>query len=39
VRERDPKKLRVGMKVRLEVVRRQPENYLTYELVPVVEQG
>jgi len=38
VRETDPKKLRVGMKVRLEVVRRQPENYLTYELVPVEEQ-
>jgi uncharacterized OB-fold protein len=38
VREQDPKKLRVGMKVRLEVVRRQPEGYLTYEIVPVGEQ-
>ena len=37
VREKDPKKLRVGMKVRLEVVRREPEGYLTYELVPVEE--
>ena len=37
VREKDPSKLKVGMKVRLEVVRRQPENYLTYELVPVYE--
>ena len=35
VRENDPKKLRVGMKVRLEVVKREPEGYLTYELVPV----
>lgn len=34
VRERDPRKLRVGMKVRLEVVKREPEGYLTYELVP-----
>lgn len=34
VRERDPKRLRVGMKVRLEVVKREPEGYLTYELVP-----
>jgi len=34
VRETDPKKLRVGMKVRLEVVRREPEGYMTYELVP-----
>jgi hypothetical protein len=34
VREKDPKKLKVGMKVRLEVVRREPEGYLTYELVP-----
>ncbi len=34
VRESDPKKLRVGMKVRLEVVKREPEGYLTYELVP-----
>jgi uncharacterized OB-fold protein len=39
ISENDPKKLRVGMKVRLKVVRRQPENYLTYELVPVEEAG
>ncbi len=37
VRETDPKKLRAGMKVKLEIVRRQPENYLTYEIVPVEE--
>jgi Predicted nucleic-acid-binding protein containing a Zn-ribbon len=30
----DPGKLRVGMKVRLAVVRREPEGYLTYELRP-----
>ncbi|MEB3807166.1 MAG: Zn-ribbon domain-containing OB-fold protein [Desulfurococcales archaeon] len=35
VREVDPKKLRVGMPVRIEIVRRQPENYLTYEIVPL----
>ncbi len=35
VRETDPNKLRVGMKVRIEVVKREPEGYLTYELVPV----
>ena len=35
VRESDPRKLRIGMKVRLEVVKREPEGYLTYELVPV----
>jgi len=35
VREKDPKKLKVGMKVKLEVTRRQPENYITYEIVPV----
>ncbi len=34
VRETDPKKLRPGMKVRIEIVRRKPENYLTYEIVP-----
>ncbi len=37
IRETDPRKLRVGMRVRIEIVRRQPENYLTYELVPVEE--
>ena len=37
VRETDPKKLRVGQKVRIEIVRRKPENYLTYEIVPVEE--
>ncbi len=34
VRETDPKKLRIGMKVRVEVVKREPEGYLTYEIVP-----
>ena len=38
IRETDPRKLRVGMKVRWEIVRRQPENYLTYELVPVEQE-
>jgi len=33
--ENDPRRLRVGMKVVLRVVRRLPENYLTYQLVPV----
>jgi len=33
----DPRRLRRGMKVRLEVVKRQPENYYTYEWVPVEE--
>jgi hypothetical protein len=31
----DPKSLRPGQKVKLEVVKREPEGYLTYELVPV----
>ncbi|MCE4604473.1 MAG: Zn-ribbon domain-containing OB-fold protein [Aeropyrum sp.] len=31
----DPSKLRRGMKVRLEVVKREPEGYYTYEWVPV----
>lgn len=35
VRETDPKKLKVGMKVRVEIVKREPEGYLTYELVPI----
>jgi len=35
VRESDPRKLRIGMKVRLDVVRREPEGYITYELVPI----
>lgn len=35
VREKDPKKLKVGMKVKLEIAKRQPEDYLTYELVPI----
>ena len=34
VREKDPRRLRVGMKVRVEVVKREPEGYLTYEIVP-----
>ncbi len=31
----DPRRYRVGMKVRWEIVKREPEGYLTYELVPV----
>ena len=38
VGENDPRKLRVGMKVRLVVTRRQPENYLTYQLEPVEQE-
>lgn len=34
IREKDPKKLKVGMKVKLEVVKREPEGYYTYEWVP-----
>ena len=29
------KEVKVGMKVRLEVVKREPEGYLTYALIPV----
>ena len=39
VRERDPGKLRIGMKVRLEVVKREPEGYFTYEIVPVEQDA
>ncbi len=35
VREKDPRKLKPGMKMRLEIVKREPENYYTYEWVPV----
>jgi uncharacterized OB-fold protein len=35
VRCRDPSKLKPGMKVKLAVVKREPEGYLTYELEPV----
>ena len=35
IREKDPTKLRVGMKIKLEVVKRQPENYYIYEWVPI----
>lgn len=35
VKHRDPKELRPGAKVRLKVVRREPEGYLTYELEPL----
>lgn len=35
VRCRDPSKLKPGMKVKLVVVRREPEGYLTYELEPI----
>ncbi|MCE4619675.1 MAG: Zn-ribbon domain-containing OB-fold protein [Desulfurococcales archaeon] len=38
VRETDPSKLKAGMPVKIEIVRRQPENYLTYEIVPVTEK-
>ena len=34
VREKDPRNLRVGQRVKLEIVKREPEGYLTYELVP-----
>lgn len=34
VKESDPTKLKVGMKVRVEIKKREPEGYLTYELVP-----
>jgi len=35
VAESDPKKLKPGVKVKLQVTKRQPENYLTYEIVPI----
>jgi uncharacterized OB-fold protein len=35
VRCRDPSRLKPGMKVKLVVVKREPEGYLTYELEPV----
>lgn len=35
VRHRDPRELRPGTKVRLKIVRREPEGYLTYELEPI----
>jgi Predicted nucleic-acid-binding protein containing a Zn-ribbon len=31
----DPRKVRVGMRVRLQIARREPEGYLTYEFVPI----
>jgi len=34
----DCPELRRGMKVRLEVVKREPEGYYTYEWVPVEEE-
>ncbi len=37
VRETDPSKLKVGQKVKIEIVKREPEGYLTYEIVPVTE--
>ena len=37
VRETDPSKLKVGQKVKIEIVKREPEGYLTYEIVPVQE--
>ena len=38
IRETDPKKLRVGMPVKLEIVKREPEGYYTYEFVPIKEE-
>lgn len=35
IREKDPKKLKVGMGIKLEVVKREPENYYTYEWIPI----
>ena len=35
----DPRKLRRGMKDRLEVVKREPEGYITYEWVPLEESS
>lgn len=35
VKCRDPSKLKPGMKVKLRVVKREPEGYLTYELEPL----
>lgn len=35
VRESDPRKLKVGSRVRLEVVKRDPEGYYIYEWVPI----
>ncbi len=37
VRETDPSKLKVGQKVKIEIVKREPEGYLTYEIVPIQE--
>ncbi len=37
VRETDPSKLKVGQKVKIEIVKMEPEGYLTYEIVPVQE--
>ncbi|KUO89189.1 MAG: 3-hydroxybutyryl-CoA epimerase [Vulcanisaeta sp. MG_3] len=31
----DPRKIRVSMRVRLQITRREPEGYLTYEFVPI----
>lgn len=39
VRSKDPRSLRRGAKVRLEVVKREPEGYITYELVPSQPEG
>lgn len=35
VREKDPKKLKIGMRMKVEIVKREPEGYFTYELVPI----
>ncbi|MGC9180446.1 MAG: Zn-ribbon domain-containing OB-fold protein [Vulcanisaeta sp.] len=31
----DPRKVKVGMKIKLQVVKREPEGYLTYEFIPM----
>ncbi len=35
VRADDPSKLKIGSKMRLEIVKRDPEKYVTYEWVPI----
>ena len=38
LRETDPGKIKIGMKVRVEIVKREPEGYITYELVPTQQK-
>jgi len=35
ISEKHVNKLKVGMKGRIEIVNREPENYLTYEIIPI----